>query len=250
MKPETKLTVSVVSYLNSLPFIYGLEHYAFSQKIELQKDIPSICAEKLLSGKADIGLVPVAILPLMKSYHIVSDYGIAADGNVDSVLLLSNVPLEKIETVQLDYQSRTSVNLVKILAKQLWNINPVWENAAEGFEAGIGKQNTAAVVIGDRALLLKDKFNYVYDLAGEWKKMTGLSFVFACWVSANELDKGFKRQFNEALKLGLDNIPQVLAQLKGSVAVFAPQYLQKNIKFELTEPEKQGLELFLRYLQK
>ncbi|MBK8584164.1 MAG: hypothetical protein IPN88_01490 [Bacteroidetes bacterium] len=92
------LKISVVSYLNSKPFIYGFNKTNFNSKAAIELDIPSVCADKLLTGKVDIGLVPVAILPKLKDYFIISDYCIGANGPVDSVLLLSNVPLNEIKS--------------------------------------------------------------------------------------------------------------------------------------------------------
>ena len=106
------IKVSCVSYLNSQPFIYGLKNNSIINEIELSLDVPSVCAEKILSGKADIGLIPVAVIPQLKESHIISDYCIGADGKVETVLLLSDVPLEKIKSILLDYQSRTSVLLL------------------------------------------------------------------------------------------------------------------------------------------
>jgi chorismate dehydratase len=122
--------VSCVSFLNSRPFIYGLQQDKISGDIELSLDIPSVCADKLKSGQVDIGLVPAILIPALKNPHIVSDFCIGADGRVETVLLLSNVPLEKIENIVLDSQSRTSVILARILAGKFWKINPEWMEAS------------------------------------------------------------------------------------------------------------------------
>src|SRR6185369_11597556 len=115
-------------------------------------------------------------------HHIISDYCIGADGDVGSVLLLSDVPMSEIKNVLLDYQSRTSVTLAQVLADKYWRIKPRWTDAKENYERDI-KGTTAGVVIGDRTFALKNKFKYTYDLSGEWKIFTGLPFVFACWVA-------------------------------------------------------------------
>ncbi|HTF05926.1 MAG TPA: menaquinone biosynthesis protein, partial [Bacteroidia bacterium] len=182
-----------MSYLNSKPFIYGLEKLP-PKDCELSLDIPSECARKLLSGEVEIGLVPVAVLKSMPQYHIISDYCIGAVGKVDSVKLYSEVPLEKIDEVLLDYQSRTSVALVKILAKELWKINPRWSPAQEGFETEISGTK-AAVIIGDRTFSLpgpkdssRGKYSYEYDLSEAWFTLTGLPFVFAVWASRTKPD--------------------------------------------------------------
>ena len=87
-----KIRISAVKYANTYPFIYGLTESGFEKKVILETDHPSDCAAKLISGRVDIGLIPVAALPMLKEYHIISDYCIGANGNVRTVMLLSNCP--------------------------------------------------------------------------------------------------------------------------------------------------------------
>jgi len=243
-----KIKISVVSYLNSKPFIDGLTKSDLINKIDLQLDIPSVCAQKLVDGEVDLGLIPVAVLPLLKEKYIISDYCIGAVGKVASVMLYSDVPLEKIITVLLDYQSRTSVSLVKVLAASFWNINPTWIAAKENFESEI-KETTAAVIIGDRTFGLENKYKFSYDLAEEWQKFTGLPFVFACWVSNKELPTAFIDEFNQALKTGLNNRSELIMELQKSnlYPTNIDTYLNQNIDYEYDAAKKQGLELFLSY---
>lgn len=238
--------ISVVSYLNSKPFIYGLRNASFENEVEIYEDIPSVCADKLIRGEADLGLVPVAALPFLKNYHIISDYCIGADGPVSSVLLLSEVPLEKIKTILLDYQSRTSVMLTKVLAEKLWKIKPQWKQTSPNFENTIGDE-TSGVVIGDRALQIKNKFKYCYDLSAEWKKLTGLPFVFACWVSTGLTDKRFVLEFNNALKSGISRIDEI-ARKESNEFISENEirkYLTECIDFNLDEKKKEAMTLFL-----
>ena len=90
-----KVKISVVSYLNSKPFIMGLLKSNLADRIDLQLDIPAVCAQKLLEGKVDLGLIPVAVLPLLKEKYIISNYCIGAAGKVASVMLYSDVPLKQ-----------------------------------------------------------------------------------------------------------------------------------------------------------
>jgi len=115
---QNKLKISAVSYLNTLPFLYGIKNSGLAEKTVFEQDIPSICASKLLNNEVDIALVPIAVIPLMKESYIISDYCIGASGKVKTVLLLSDVPLNEIKSIYLDYQSKTSVNLIRILAKK------------------------------------------------------------------------------------------------------------------------------------
>ena len=61
-----KIKVSVVSYLNSQPFIYGLEHTAISNEIILYKDIPSVCAQRLIDNEVDKALHTISLSQLLK----------------------------------------------------------------------------------------------------------------------------------------------------------------------------------------
>lgn len=246
-----KIKISVVSYLNSKPFIYGLEHSEIIDQIDLQLDMPSICAQNLIEDKVDIGLIPVAVIPSLKEYHIISDYCIGAVGKVASVMLYSEVPLNGIKTVLLDYQSRTSVTLVKVLAKNFWKIDPVWLKAETNYEDKI-TGTTAAVIIGDRTFGLENKYSYVYDLAEEWQKFTQLPFVFACWVANKKLPESFTVNFNKALKSGLDNRHKLITEIKAAKTYNTDidTYLNKSISYDLDSSKKQALELFLTYLSK
>ena len=237
------IKVSCVSYLNSQPFIYGLKNNSIINEIELSLDVPSICAQKLLSGSVDIGLVPVAIIPELKEPHIISDYCIGADGKVETVLLLSDVPLESIETILLDYQSRTSVLLLRILAERSWKISPQWVDGEKHFEKRI-TGTTAGLVIGDRTFALKNNFKYIYDLAEEWKKLTSLPFVFACWVSDKKISADFISRFNSALENGLKNIPLVASQYPSN-GFSVLDYLTKKVSFTLDAKKKEAMKLFL-----
>lgn len=244
------IKISAISYLNTLPFLYGLKRSEYiKENCKIDLDIPSVCAEKLRSGHADVGIVPIAVLPQLKKYQIISDYCIGAIGNVKSVLLLSEVPLIQIRKIILDYQSRTSVALVKILASKLWNIAPEWLDGEKGYESDIN-YTTAAVVIGDRAMELTGKFKYSYDLSAEWKNLTGLPFVFACWVSVIDINEEFQLEFNSALKHGLSSIHEVIDEYKssGNTEFFnLEEYYTKNVSYLLDSDKKRAMELFLRY---
>lgn len=242
-----KIRISAVSYLNSLPFVYGLNHSEIKQQCEISLDIPSLCAEKMTSGKADIGLIPVAAIPEIINAEIISEYCIGANGKVKTVCLYSEVPLKKIETVLLDYQSRTSVLLARILAREFWKINPKWEKAEKGFENKI-KGTTAGVVIGDRtfSLSLGKSRGEVLDLSEEWKKFTGLPFVFACWVANKKMSADFLTSFNSALQYGLNNIDKTLDEFPPDFIpkTGAKKYLTENISFVFDLEKKKAMKLF------
>lgn len=241
-----KINVSIVSYTNSKPFLYGLQNTAVKKEIVLSLDTPADCARKLIAGHAQVGLVPVAAIDKIKNARLITDYGIAAVGKVDSVLLLSDVPLPEIKTVLLDYQSMTSVKLMKVLAKKFWKKNFVYENASKGYEKEI-KNNTAGVVIGDRALEIKSNFRCAYDLSEGWFNYTQLPFVFAVWVTNTQLKQEFTDRFNNALKHGISNIDAVVTQLLAiqSYNFDVAHYLHHSIEYFLTEVMKLGMNKFL-----
>ncbi len=244
------MKITAVSYLNTLPFLYGIKNYKSLTGYTFEQKIPSACATQLIENKTDIALIPVAAIPFVNSPNIISDYCLGAVGKVHTVLLLSDLPLNKINTIYLDYQSRTSVNLVKVLARKYWNINPEWIDAKVGFEEKISGDR-AGVVIGDRAFGLRKKYKYVYDLSEEWHKMTNLPFVFAVWVANKEIDTNFLEHFNNALKFGLENISKSIEEFEGTKSnseIDLHSYLTKNIDFNLDAKKKESIKLFLNYL--
>ena len=244
---SSKIKISVVSYSNSFPFIFGLSNHPVRNLIELELDTPADCAKKLLSGEVDLGLVPVAIIPELEEANTITDYCIGADGPVESVCLFSEVPLDEIDTILLDYQSRTSVQLVKYLAKNAWNIAPKWVPAGAEFISEI-KGTTAGVVIGDRAFPLVEKFLVVKDLSAEWKSATGLPFVFACWVSNRKLDDDFIRQFQDALELGLSNKKKAINEMAEETDEDLVRYVESVIRYDLDAEKKKALKLFLDWV--
>jgi chorismate dehydratase len=240
-----KYLVSIVKYTNTLPLRYGINNSPVLAEMDLQLDIPAVCAQKLLDNKVDIGLVPVAVIPLLKEYHIISKYCIGSNERVDTVKLYSAVPLQEIETVYLDYQSRTSVMLAKVLCKNYWKINPAFVNAEAGFENTISGKD-AAVVIGDRCFGLNGKFAYEYDLAFEWKTYTGLPFVFAAWVSNKKIDEGFISRMESAMQYGIEHTDEAIKSEKDITdAIMIKKYLTERINYQLDEAKKESMILFL-----
>ncbi len=215
--------------------------------MELTEDYPAKVAEQLLNDEIDIGLVPVAIIPRIKQHFIVSDYCIGAEGEVATVSLFSDVPIDEVKKVLLDYQSRTSVNLAKVLMRDFWKVNPEMEDADEDFQLKI-TGTTAAVVIGDRAFEQRKRSAYDYDLAAAWKKMTNLPFVFAAWIANKPIDAAFMNEFNQANAYGVAVIDEVVAE-NPYPHFDLKSYYTKNISYELTADKKEGLNLFLKLMQ-
>jgi chorismate dehydratase len=240
------LRISAVSYINAQPFVYGIERSGLLENYSLSLDIPSVCAEKLIKGKVDIGLAPVAILPRLKRHFLFPDFCIGADGAVTSVMLYSQVPLKDIKSIYLDNQSRTSVILVQVLCRFFWKVTPHFIHAKPGYEKKINK-TSAGLIIGDRNFFLKKKFKYVYDLSEEWKNFTGLPFVFACWISTKKLNSRRAKALYKALQFGLDNRNDVLSELpKKYDKKKMGHYLNHSISYYFDPSKQQALDLFLK----
>jgi chorismate dehydratase len=246
-----KIRISAVKYANTYPFIYGMTESGFDRNVILETDHPADCAAKLISGRVDIGLIPVAAIPQLKEYHIISDYCIGANGNVRTVLLLSNCPFTGIRNIYLDYRSMSSVNLTKVLAKNSWKREFKWINTSKEFDFRNIGRDEAVVLIGDQCFEFEKSFRYRLDLAMEWKVFSGLPFVFACWTANKQIDYDFVKEFNMALQLGVNNIDSVAEKfgktgtIKGEVL---RTYLIDNIDYNFNDEKKIGLKLFLELM--
>lgn len=227
--------------------MFAFNHGHTLSNIEIIEDYPAKIASHLLNNEIDVGLIPVAIIPKLKEHYIITDYCIGAEKEVASVCLFSNVPLHEIKKVMLDYQSRTSVALAKILIEKYWKLEVEYIEATENFREQING-NTAAVVIGDRAFEQRTISKYYYDLAEAWIDFTGLPFVFATWVANKQLPQDFIFQFNEAMKIGLQNI-DVIVRENLSPYYDLKLYYTDNISYELTDSKRKGLAKFLNFLK-
>jgi chorismate dehydratase len=237
----SKIKISAVSYTNTKPFIYGLEHDDVLQQIDLSLDIPSECAAKVIDGRVDVGLMPVAAIPLVPNANIISDYCIGSVGAVNSVFIFSNVPVHEIKTLKLDSQSRTSNNLAKVLLKFYYKQEVTFTTDPDA-------ETDAIVLIGDRTFGKKEQFPFAYDMGQEWMDFTGLPFVYAAWVANKHIPEEFVAAFNRALKLGLDNRLALLKQLPANPLFDLNDYLLHRLDFDLTEKKREALKRFLGYI--
>jgi len=244
---DKRIRVGAVSYLNTKPLLFGVKQNAtLLQQIDLIEDYPAHIAEMLLNDTIDVGLIPVAVLPKMKESYIITDYCIGAEHEVASVCIFSEQPIESVTHILLDYQSRTSVNLAKVLLKHYWKKEVVFIDGSIDFREQI-KGNTAGVVIGDRALEQRNISPYVYDLAAAWKSMTGLPFVFAAWIANKPLNAAFIEAFNKANGYGVLHIHEVLEGMDYPVYDLH-KYYTANISYLLTNEKRKGLAQFLSLL--
>ena len=158
----------------------------------------------------------------------------------------SDVPIQEIESIFLDYQSKTSVELLKILLKEYWQVSPKLIEAKANYEKQI-KGEKAGLIIGDRVFQYQNKFKYIYDLSAIWKLHTGLPFVFACWIANKKIDEDFQKEFNKALKFGVNNIEKAI---DSSADIYShcenpADYLNNKISYILDADKKKGMVLFL-----
>jgi len=247
LKLERKVKVAAVSYLNTKPLLFGFRDHPVMDMIDLSVDYPAKIAQQLVDGDVDVALVPVAIIPKLKEYHIISDYCIGAEGPVASVCMFSEVPLNAIKRIYLDYQSRTSVALLKVLVKEYWKLDVTFIEAEGRFQDLI-KGTDAGVVIGDRALEQRKVSPFIYDLAEHWNRFTSLPFVFAAWIANKALPAEFIKQFNDANSIGVHNIPAVVAENPYETYDLTTYYT-RDISYPLTPAKRQGMQKFLSYLQ-
>jgi chorismate dehydratase len=245
---ERKIRIGAVSYLNTKPLLYGLEHGQMSNEVELVLDYPANLVRLLQSNQIDIGLIPVGALPSLGDYHIISDYCIGTEGEVASVAVFSEVSMEEIDTVLLDYQSRTSVMLCKILFEKHWKKKVQFIDAKDESYIDNIHGNVAGLVIGDRALKIRDKFKFKFDLGLAWKEMTGLPFVFAVWVRKKEISGEFIPLFNEANGMGLSKINLIIDHNNES-SYPMDMYFRKNISYRLTGGMRESMSLYLSFLK-
>lgn len=238
----SKIKISAVAYTNTKPFIHGIKNSAVLEQIDLSLDIPTDCAAKLIDGRVDVGLIPVAAIPLVPNATIISDYCIGSVGAVNSVFIFSSVPVQEIKTLRLDSHSRTSNNLAKVLLKFHFKQQVSYTTDADAV-------TDAIVLIGDRTFGKKGDYAFVYDMGEEWMKFTGLPFVYAAWVANKNIPESFVTEFNTALKKGLDERAQVLKTLPVNPVFDLEDYLMHKLDFELTDEKRKALSLFLSYIE-
>lgn len=245
------LRISAVSYLNAFPMVCGVQHWACTYGWDIQLKLPALSAQDFLAHRVDLALMPIgALADSNLSYQIASDFCVGAEAEVFSVCLLANEPLEQLHTIYLDTASRTSVLLARILADRLWHIAPQWlpvplEDGPLQLHAG-----EAMVAIGDKVFALRQQYAYIYDLALEWRRLTGLPFVFAAWLGQQPLPPAQRQELHNAMAWGLANYPALLQAHTEYLPCSLPEalrYLHENIDYPLTPGKQRALDLFLSF---
>src|SRR6185312_2634463 len=177
----SRLKVSAISFLNTAPLMWDFDFGELRRDYRVDYTLPSVCAELLKTGMADIGIIPVAAYTTIPDLVVIPDIAIASRGAVRSILLIGKVPPEQMKRVAVDTSSRTSVSLLRVLCEKLYGVKPEFVPKEPKLKEML-KGCDAALVIGDPALLAKTDGYQVRDLAADWKQFTGKSFVFAFWA--------------------------------------------------------------------
>ena len=246
-----EIRISAVSYLNTLPFVYGIKNSGLLEGFRLMLDVPSECSRKFHSGEADIALVPVAGLYQTNSFRLLPDFCIGSNKRVKTVGLFSRTPLPEIKRIYLDNHSLTSAILAKIFARYHWKINPEW-NELNTNEATGRASVESLVAIGDKTFPLFREYKHIYDFAEEWKTLTGLPAVFACWVAHKDIEEEKISLFTKALHWGVENKIKACKTFKSNLLtqIELINYLSNNIDFNFDEGKQQSFRLFHEYMSK
>ena len=236
--------IVAVSYLNTIPFIYGIESAADSLPADLILSPPSGCAAALRNREADIALIPVGAIPSIDAIRIITPYCIGAVRSVRTVVLACNDPLETLHTIKLDPHSVTSARLVRILAAQLWHIAPQWQPLANFDELAAPQPHTGYLMIGDKVFDNERHFAHLYDLADAWRTLTSLPFAFAAWVARDNVSEQTEQALSHALEYGIQHIHEAVQHYGYTDKGYAEEYLTHNIDFLFDEQKHRAVERY------
>jgi len=236
---------AAVSYANAAPLAHLITQVCPDAQVIY--DRPSALLEKLLNGQADAALIPVVDYFDSPDLDMIDGIGICADGQVESVLLKCHRPLAQVRTVGMDPASRTSNALARILLRDHFGLPVEMKRPQEG------ERMDAEVVIGDRALCGLPAAWGDYDLAEEWKTMTGLPFVFAVWgyLRGNPDEEDLKRITHAARTAGLEAIEELAADQAAKLGISTEHcldYLTKSIRYDVGPRETEALNRFREML--
>ncbi|SPF39346.1 conserved hypothetical protein [Candidatus Sulfotelmatobacter kueseliae] len=251
------LRISAISYLNTAPLMWDFEHAKAGTQFEISYTLPSACARALAEGTADIGIIPAAAYAQIPGLQVLPEIAIASRRAVQSILLVSKVPITQVHTVALDTSSMTSAALTRILFEK-------WLGGGRGFfpmEPNVEKmlaEHDAGLLIGDPALRIDRSRYQTLDLAEEWIRYTGKPFVFAFWAirgaALREADPllDVAAIFRDSRDHGLEpsSVNQIAREWAPRVGLSEPDvraYLTENIYYQLDADCLEGLQLFYRY---
>lgn len=272
-----KLRISVVEYLNTAPLVWGFTDGPLRNRYELSFTVPSLCAEALRRGEADVAIIPAIEYQRIEDVVALPGMAVAAKGEVRSILVIAKKPIDRAQRVALDRCSRSSAALVRLLCPGLWDISPEFVEA-EPDPGAMLVQADAALVIGDPALRVAVKADalmgkqpsggpcctgdpseqpvpgvdtlFIYDVAHQWREMTGQPCVLAIWAARREAaTPEVVADFLASKEYGVARIGEIAegAALKLDLpAKELERYLRENIDYSLDEENGAGLELYFR----
>ena len=245
--------IAAISFLNTAPLMWDFEQGELGRQFDLTYTIPSACTEALRAGVADVGLIPAVAYHGIPGLRIIPEVCISARGPVQTILLVSKVPIEEIRTVAADTASRSSVALLRVLFRE-WYGGPRQFTAMDPYLPLMLDRHDAALIIGDPAFHIDRSRYFSYDLSELWTQKTGRPFVFAFWTvreaAMGKIPQGLDlaQTFQASRDHGLANVEQIalkwVARLPLSKADIC-NYLTSSIDYVLDKPKLEGMRLFL-----
>ena len=244
-----KLRLSFIDFINALPLQWGFTCRQFPDLFEISYDPPAVCADRLASGDADVGLIPAIEYQRIAGLRVIPGMAIASKKQVESVLFVSRKPIRDVRSVALDTSSRTSAALIQLLLRRKFFIKPEFRPARPDLEQML-EECDSALIIGNPALLVSRERYLVFDLVEQWAEWTGRPFVFAFWAVRDGVDMApYLRYFVESKVYGLSHIDDIAdfasSEIAASRAVIL-DYLEDKLNYDLDSENLRGLELFYR----
>ncbi len=249
------MRIAASTYLNSAPLVYSFVQGSLRHRYSFLGDAaPSRCATMLAAGQCEIALIPIIEYQRIPGLRIIPDIAVASKMRVRSVLLAARGPIKDIHYVSLDPSSRTSQALVRILFANCYNVEPTFTERAPDAKVELPEAGEAMLIIGDPAMRLSasaaQRGVQVYDLAEEWRTMTGLPFVFAVWAMREDIceqESEVVRDFLAAKQEGLEMLEEIAAQY--AVELELPPddllgYLRNNVNYDLDQENIAGMQCY------
>ena len=258
------MRVGRIGYINCAP-VYGAIDRGVVQLpagSELVTGTPAELNDLLIAGALGVSVISaIEYARHAKELVLLPDLAISCDGPVRSVALFAKQAVGRLggSTILLSASSRTSVALLELLCRDVWKITPKFADAraeAQDLDALAALPHDAVLVIGDAALALAARGTYPhrYDLGEEWKRWTGLPFVFAVWAAGRTADQGIVSRVHKTLLASrawglahLDELAQEAARATG-VAVAACREYFAGLDYALSYKHIAGLTDFFRRL--
>ena len=234
--------VASVPYLNAAPLTRGIED-------QIQFLPPSRLAELLKAGELDAALLSITEVFFSDAYDVLDGIAIASMGEVYSVVLAHEDPLDEMREVFVDPASCTSVNLLRVLLAER-GLHPEFKTLDAYANA---PQRKNVLLIGDRAIDFRRAHpdRPVWDLGAAWNELTGLPFAYAVWALRRDRETtALRRRLREAKAFGMDTLEQIIQMRPEYDRDFRQDYLGWHIHYHLTGDEKRGVAKFLELLRK